>query len=365
MADIVDRSSQLHIEDFEVLDVLDVVRNEVFKVHRLAAARDAVVLRLLKPEFEPILPGRRHAGSRRLLRVVNRSHGWVPLLAVGTTTAGLDYIVQPFIPGGSLLDVLGTGVPWRSALSMVGDAAAVVGQLGAQGLALGCLRPSYVFPGDDTVLVSCFGTSTRRFDDGTTEYTAPELQRDSECTPACDVYSLGLMLAELLADRQREPGEPVRNLMSSLPCSIPAEVIELLDHTTMIGMANRIATTALLNRAIVRLLADIPDITAGSSDPPVVETGSGPDRPTPLSRMSPSSAVDGPTDPGPLHDLLQLGGADQVDHEDRGTAVVRSAAELELEAMLETLVRNRPDRGADGVTGHRDDLDALRNPYER
>lgn len=116
----------------------------------MAGPKDTLVVRLLKPEFEPILC----------------SMFWV------------------------------TGLDWRSALSLIGHAAAVVGQLGLQRLALGCLRPSYIFSDDDTVLVSCFGMSTRRFDDGTTQYSAPELQRDSECTPACDVYSLGLILAE-------------------------------------------------------------------------------------------------------------------------------------------------------------------------
>lgn len=255
---------QLGVEGLEAVDLIDPRRNEVFRAHKSADPTDGVVVKLLKPEFQPILSRRHGAGSRKLIRAVKKSDGWVPVLWTGTNTNGRNYIVQPHYPRGSLLDLLGQGGHWRSSLSMVGDAAAVVGQLGARRLALGCLRPSYLLIDDDTVVVSIFGMSTRRFDDGTTQYLAPEQQDGSKPTPVCDVYTLGLILAELLADRQRRPDEPVQDLITTLPDSIPAMVIDLLDHAVTSSVTNRIANAALLHRAITRLLTDLPNDAADS-----------------------------------------------------------------------------------------------------
>ncbi len=187
MADILPDPSQFHLEGFEVEDVLDSRRNMVVRACGTADSTHTVVLKLLRPEFEPILPGRNRAGSRKLIRAVKRSDGWAPVLEAGTSTDGLEYIMQPHYPDGSLHDRLGRCGHWRPSLSLVGDAAAILGQLGAQKLALGCLRPSYILVDNDTVVVSVFGMSTRRFDDGTIQYLAPEQQAGFEATPASDV----------------------------------------------------------------------------------------------------------------------------------------------------------------------------------
>ncbi len=355
MADTLPDPSQLHLEGFEVVDVLDSRRNVVLRAHCSADSTHTVVIKLLKPEFEPILPGRHRAGSRKLIRSVERSDGWAPVLGTGTSIDGLDYIVQPYYPDGSLLDRLGQSSHWRPSLSLVGEAAAVVGQLGAQKLALGCLRPSYLLVDNDTVMVSVFGMSTRRFDDGTTQYLAPEQQAGSEATTASDVYTLGLILAELLAGRQRRPGESANDLIASLPDSIPNEVIDLLDHTMSSRVTNRIASAALLHRAIARLLVDL---TEDASDPPVGMTnGAGTTSTVDDHDTTPNVTTTAMTwldeveggrgeprpDGGPLHDLLESGSTRPAVRYHRPTANVRSAAdprsaaELELEAMVETL----------------------------
>jgi serine/threonine protein kinase len=328
-----------------------------------------VVVKLLRPEFEPILPGRHRAGSRKLIRAVKRSDGWAPLLEAGTSTKGVEYIMQPYYPDGSLLDRLGRSSHWRRSLSLVGDAAAVVGQLGAQKLALGCLRPSYILVDNDTVVVSVFGMSTRLFDDGTIQYLAPEQQAGLDATPPSDVYTLGLILAESLAGRQRRPDESAKDLIASLPASIPTEVIDLLDHTMSSRVTNRIANAALLHRAIARLLVDLPDEAA---DPPVgMNDGAGSTPtvddhdPTPNMTISAMTRLDeaegGRGEPppygGPLDDLLESGTTRPATRHHRPTADARSSAELELEAMIKTLneLPSAPEGRA--VTDYGDDRD--------
>lgn len=369
MANILPDPSQLHLEGFELLDVLDSRRNMVIRTCRTDDSSHTVVVKLLRPEFEPILPGRHRAGSRKLIRSVQRSDGWAPVLESGTCTDGLDYIMQPYYPDGSLLDRLGRGGDWRPALTLVGDAAAIVGQLGAQKLALGCLRPSYLLVENGTVVVSVFGMSTRRFDDGTTQYLAPEQQTGLEATAASDVYTLGLILAELLADRQRSPDESTDDLLASLPDSIPPEVIDLLDHTMSSRVTNRIANAALLHRAVARLLVDL---AQEAKDPSVGNrNGAGTTATVDDHDATPSEAITAMTwldevpggrgEPqpagGPLDDLLESGTTRPAGRHHRPTADARFSAELELETMIETLSELPSAPRGRSVTDHGDDRD--------
>lgn len=275
--------------------VLDDYRNRVLLVERKDGRDERPeVAKILRPEFEPILPGRQHAGSRKLLRTVQRSSGWVPVAEVGTTTDGLSYLIQPHYDGGSLHDRIAMKPTFPSSVTLMASAAAIIGQLASHKLALGTLRPSYFLThdGQPSVAVAVHGMSTRRFDDGTVQYLAPETA-DTGPTPAGDVYSLGLILAELVAGRQREPYEEVGDFLSGISALVPAPLVDLLDHALAPTTTNRIANASLLQRALVRLLDDLPDDAAEVlNEPPE-------DRNIAVAVTTPPPTVDGPA-PTPM-----------------------------------------------------------------
>ena len=101
----------------------------------------------------------------------------------------------------------------RDALSQLAN---VVGYLHAHGIVHRDLKPANVLvTRDGSLKLLDFGVSAR-FDEaglrrsgfvGTPGYMAPEQIRGEVCTPAADVYALGVMLHELYSDRRLFPGE--------------------------------------------------------------------------------------------------------------------------------------------------------------
>lgn len=128
------------------------------------------------------------------------------------------WISMEFVSGGSLHDRLRQGpVPPREAVEMMVDIADALETAHGQGIVHRDLKPANILLAkrpDGTVLpkISDFGLAVayddQEFGDraGTLAYMAPEQIQGGDVRPASDVWSLGVMLFEMLTGKRPFPG---------------------------------------------------------------------------------------------------------------------------------------------------------------
>jgi serine/threonine protein kinase len=126
----------------------------------------------------------------------------------------LPFMAMELLSGGSLRDFVNRAgrVPWRRAVGFALDGLAGLAPLHAAGVLHRDVKPeNFLFHADGTLKIADFGlvlpqTTGRRltrrgFRMGTPTYMAPEVVRGEGASAATDVYSMGLVLYELLAGR--------------------------------------------------------------------------------------------------------------------------------------------------------------------
>ena len=240
------------VPGFETVKILDSARNTVFRVRDLSSGDDAVI-KLLERANRPRLPKRLDRERRRLLRLCGDDVGLVPLLDHGISTDGRDYIVTPYYPIGSLEDQVAQGpMPWHFAAEIIEKVASIVGVVHDARLVLGDLRPSNVLlAAVGEPVISVFGMSARRFDDGRPEYIAPEADGDwSRLTPPADVYSLALLFGALIAGRGRGRSETDAEFLAELEALAPRRFVEVIEHGLAPAATNRHRDAATMASAI-------------------------------------------------------------------------------------------------------------------
>ena len=121
------------------------------------------------------------------------------------------YMVCEYVSGGSLQDRLaGSGaLPVAEALSLAGKVCAALGQAHAQGLIHRDVKPSNILlTGSGEPKLADFGIAQARtapklteagMAPGTAHYASPEQVQGKELDPRSDLYSLGVVLYEMLA----------------------------------------------------------------------------------------------------------------------------------------------------------------------
>src|SRR5918912_1466562 len=184
----------------------------------------------------------------------------------GTTQDGLVYIVMELLEGRTLRDVLAREAPLDTAraVSMMLQVAAAVGAAHDAGIIHRDLKPANIFivqrkDAPPFVKVLDFGIAklaAESVDDddphtltavgamiGTPKYMSPEQCDGSPLTPASDVYSLGIILYEMLTGRtpfdgatplalalkhsSKQPPRP-RELRPGLPAALEEVVLRAL-----------------------------------------------------------------------------------------------------------------------------------------
>ena len=188
----------------------------VWLAEREGAFRQEVALKLVKLGMDTVEVVRRFERERQLLADLDHP-GIVRLLDGGATESGRPYLVLELVDGVPLdqhcreraLDV-------DARLALFADVCEAVASAHALGVVHRDLKPSNVLvTGDGTAKVLDFGIAKVLSEDGpeislltrtgerllTPRYAAPEQVRGEECTPATDVYALGVLLYELLTDR--------------------------------------------------------------------------------------------------------------------------------------------------------------------
>ena len=151
----------------------------------------------------------------------------VPILDSDTRFSATPYIVMPYLPGGSLADLIAKhphGPPEERVESLLKDILGGLAAAHSQGIVHRDIKPSNVLlNGDGRALISDFGLSLRdpspdaavsimqsaslsieqnRALAGTFAYMAPEIMEGAPATKAADVYAVGVILFEMLVGRR-------------------------------------------------------------------------------------------------------------------------------------------------------------------
>jgi serine/threonine protein kinase len=150
-------------------------------------------------------------------------------------TSQWDYLAMEHVAGGELAARMRAGLGRDEALTLFAQAARAVAKLHRAGLVHRDLKPAnFLLRADgrlvlaDYGLVVAIGHSDPRFAEGavfgTPRYVAPEQLQGAPAAPAADVYSLGVLLHEMLAGRPPFPGETLMEVLSQHLLAQPARL---------------------------------------------------------------------------------------------------------------------------------------------
>ncbi len=184
---------------------------------------------------------------------------------VSVTDYGVDdehgcYLVMELLEGATVRERLGNdALPTRLSFDICDQLTGAVRFMHARGILHGDIKPENVFlarqEGEprrrNIVKLLDFGLSFRESSapdaklGGTPPYLAPERLRGASQTPSCDVYSLGILLYEMLTGRAPYRGTLTEVITSSIAGPMPPEPSEIVA-----GLDRSI--DALVMRAIAR-----------------------------------------------------------------------------------------------------------------
>lgn len=259
-------ADDLAIRGIDEVEPLDVEGSAIFRGRQRTHNRQ-VAVKILDPLQEPLVP-RRFDIRRKALNRFAEQPGVVPVYEVGSSPDGSSYLVMPYFRIGSLADQLSHGpTPWHRAAELVMQAARVVGRGHDLGVVLGDLKPSSILLADaSSPLISLYGMATRRFDDGSPRYGAPETLRGVTPAPPADVYSLALTLAALIAGRAPNRGRPAPEFIAEVASLAPARILDVIDQALSENPANRYGTCNHLARALELALAAEPEVAGAEAE---------------------------------------------------------------------------------------------------
>lgn len=154
----------------------------------------------------------------------------------------LAYLAMEYLDGGDLARRMAAGFGEAQALDVLAQAATALAQLHRRGLVHRDVKPAnFLLRADGGLVLADFGLVAECGEPaalpgsgalvGTPRYVAPEQAQGAMAQPAADVYSLGVLLHELLCGVAPFTGETVLELLSqhlmAAPPRLPAHLAAL------------------------------------------------------------------------------------------------------------------------------------------
>lgn len=194
--------------------------------------------------------------------------------------AGMPYIVMRLVEGGTLADMIRRGpLPVVETARILTEVAEALDHAHTQGVIHRDIKPGNIlFDGQNNAFLTDFGiarlmnadgnlTSTGGFL-GTAAYASPEQCRGEELTPASDIYSLGVVLYEMLtgvlpfdgptplAIIHQHISEPVPNPLKHRP-DLPLDITEVMRKSLAKLPGVRYQSARAMSRAVNHALRDL------------------------------------------------------------------------------------------------------------
>ncbi len=151
------------------------------------------------------------------------------------STSQWGYLAMEYIEGGALAARMRAGLTRAEALALFAQAARAVAGLHRAGLVHRDLKPAnFLLRADGRLVLADYGLVAAarqcapRFAEGavfgTPRYVAPEQLQGAPAAPAADVYSLGVLLHEMLSGHPPFPGETLMEVLSQHLLAQPARL---------------------------------------------------------------------------------------------------------------------------------------------
>jgi serine/threonine-protein kinase len=167
----------------------------------------------------------------------------VPHHDFGTLDDGREYLATEYVDGRTLADDLRDGpIPWRRAVEIGRDVASALACAHHASIIHRDIKPSNILLDNATnaARVLDFGVAHLAAIPGerltiagamlgTPSYCAPEQREGLEIDGRADLYSLGLVLFEMIAGRKPQPSEPIEAALGDAPRALKKLITALCD----------------------------------------------------------------------------------------------------------------------------------------
>lgn len=272
---------RLDNDRYELLELLgEGGAARVFRARDHLLGRD-VALKILRPEHASE-PGAADRFRREATAAAGLSHPNIAqVYDIGVDENGVPYFVMELVPGGSLHDLLQTRgkLPVAEAVSIAKQVAAALRHAHESGIIHRDIKPLNILIGrDGQVKVVDFGIARALAQSqvtqagnilGSVRYVSPEQARGEMATPQSDLYSLGVVLFEMLTGRPPYDGDsPVA--IALMHAEAPVPDIRAIDPTIPPAIAAIVARAMAKDPAhrYVRAAELLSDLEAWESGRP-------------------------------------------------------------------------------------------------